>query len=41
MVEPFVMLVPPAVPARNAAEFIAHVQANPGKLKSEANIQAD
>ncbi len=29
---PFVMVVNPAVPARNVAEFLAYAKANPGKL---------
>ena len=29
---PFVMVVHPSVPANNAAEFIAHAKANPGKI---------
>jgi tripartite-type tricarboxylate transporter receptor subunit TctC len=31
--EPLVMVVNPSVPAKSAAEFIAHAKANPGRIK--------
>lgn len=35
---PHVMVVPPAVPAKTVAEFVAHVKANPGKLNFGASL---